>query len=59
MRRTVVVLLALALTSVAALLWINDRSGRRVHGDGRESHAEIGSEDREALREVLREEAAP
>ena len=57
MRRGIALLLALALAGVAGWLWLSDGS-RALLGDGRESHAEISPEDREALREVLREEGA-
>ncbi len=58
-RRGIVILFALTLAGVAAWLWTSGGATQRVHGDGRESHGEIDSGDRETLREVLRDEGAP
>ena len=54
-RRGIVVLLALGLAGVAGWLWMSG-GAREALGESPESHAEITPEDREALREVLREE---
>lgn len=59
MRRGIVVLLALILASAAGWLWMNRDDTHRLRGDGHASHGEIGAEDRDALRDVLREEAGP
>lgn len=48
-----IVVVALALAAGAGWLWINDAQSM-----ANESHDEISAEDRERLREVLREEGA-
>ncbi len=56
MRSGIIVVVALALAGCAAWLWMNGDDSRRVQGDGRESHGEVSPEDRERLREILKEE---
>ena len=57
MRRIAVVVVALALAGLAAGLWMQNESSK-LHGDRPASHTEMAPEDREALRDVLREEGA-